>query len=151
MSAPVTSCFGTENYISYTISYTRHDIEDAPKRRSWYTRYCIDIEGKSPMSSTIFNFEAFCTFDIDTISNLRPLPHATDVRKVMLPRGIDPLMASPDGEQRGGWGGPSHLRCSSRLAAQLKSRTGCAGGWFDGASRGLTAAGHASSSRFAPK
>ena len=25
----------------------------------------------------------------------------------MLPRGIEPLMASPDGEQRGGWGGPS--------------------------------------------
>ncbi len=44
---------------------------------------------------------------------------------------------------------PPHLRCSSRLAARLESRTGRAGGWFDVASRGLMAAGRASSSRFA--
>jgi hypothetical protein len=63
--------------------------------------------------------------------NLRPLSHATDVRKVMLPRGFEPLLASPDGEQRGGWGGPSPpslLVASGGQARVEDSRTGCARG-----------------------
>jgi hypothetical protein len=38
------------------------------KRPSLYTRYCIDIEGKTSISCTIFNFDRFCTLDIGTIS-----------------------------------------------------------------------------------
>ncbi len=68
----------------------------------------------------------------------------------MLPRGIEPLMAPPDGEQRGGWGNPSppSLLVASGGPARVEDGT-CR--LFDGATRGLTAAGHASSSRFAPK
>jgi hypothetical protein len=63
-----------------------------------------------------------------SVLNLRPLPHATDVWKVMLPRGIEPLW-HPLTESSGVVGvDPPHLRCSSRLAARLESRTGCAGG-----------------------
>ncbi len=45
--------------------------------------------------------------------NLRPLPHVTDVRKLIIAayaaqkdRTIRAPLVSPDGEQRGGWGGP---------------------------------------------
>jgi hypothetical protein len=49
----------------YDIGY---DIEDAPKRRSLFTRYCIDIEYKPLTSGTIFNFDALCTLDMYMIS-----------------------------------------------------------------------------------
>ena len=56
----------------------------------------------------------------------------------MLPRGIEPLMASPDGEQQGGWGGPSPplLLVASGGPARVESGTCRRVDWR--ASRGLT-------------
>ena len=66
----------------------------------------------------------YSTYEIITNVNLRPLLHATDVKKVMLPRGGKLLLASPDGEQRVGWSGvsppsPSHFASGGRGRIQL--------------------------------
>jgi hypothetical protein len=49
-----------------------YDIEDAPKRQSLYTRYCIDIEERPSIfgntTGAIFDFDSRCTLDIERIS-----------------------------------------------------------------------------------
>jgi hypothetical protein len=65
--------FGTKiiilSYIVYDIVFDiGYDIEDAPKRRSLYTRYWFEIEENPSIAGTIFNFNALCTLDMYSIS-----------------------------------------------------------------------------------